>query len=103
MKIKRENKLQIVPDSGFEQEETPVAETPVTDPFKDRLPAVYYADRDGHNKSPQDYRQIREMREQSGGQLGTERGNSRQEAPRQQRINEEAKAQTEKLNSTGYL
>lgn len=98
MKIKRENKIQIVHNCGFEQEETPVI-----DSFKDRLPAVYYADRDGHDKSPEDYRQIREMREQSGGQLGVERGDSRQEAPRQQRIAEEAKAQREKLNSTGYL
>jgi len=98
MKIKRETKLQIAPDGGFEQEEAPIAE-----PSEARLPAVYYADRDGGDKPPQDYRQIREMREQSGGQLGVERGDSRQEAPRQQRINEEAKAQAENLNRTGYL
>jgi hypothetical protein len=103
MKIKRENKIQIVPNDGFEQEETSIAGTLVVDPFKNSLPAVYYADRDGGDKTTQDYRQIREMRESSGGQLGVERGDSREEAPRQRRIDEEAKTQREKLNSTGYL
>ncbi len=98
MRIKRETKLQIVPEGGFEKEETPVEE-----PSKVMLPAVYYAERDGGDKSPQDYRQIREMRESSGGQLGVEKGDSRQESPRQQRINEEAKRHVDRLSLSGYL
>src|ERR1700752_5088849 len=96
MRIRREPKPEALPKS-----EGVVALKP-EDPAPVQLPAVYYGDRDGGDVVPKVYRQTKEMREQSGGQLGVERGHTKQESPRQQRINEEAKAQTEKLNRTGY-
>ena len=98
MKVKRESKTQVVrepePDIPPVVEETPEPE---------RLPAVYYGDRDGGDVVPQPYRQTTEMREAYGGQRGTERGEDRQESSRQSRIDAEAKERTEKLNRTGYL
>jgi len=96
MKIKRQTKQTFLPEEISKAEETTVVSSPV------QLPAVYYGDRDGGDVVPKVYRQTEEMREQSGGQRGTERGDTKQESPRQQRINEEAKAQTERLNRNEY-
>ncbi len=96
MKRKREPKVQVVPPK--DELLTEVAGQPA----KEMLPTTYYGERGGGDKSPQDYKQIREMRERFGGQRGMEQGTLTQEGTRQQRINAEVKANEERLNRTRY-